>query len=668
MKKAAFDRVADGFHVFPIKPGHKFPPLMKKWGEKATQQKRLINLWWGKLPKANIGIATGPSGLLVVDIDAKKKGYETISQLELEHGALPTTYTVSTPNGGLHYYYSTSEPIRNSVEDLGRGIDTRGTGGYVVGVGSRTADGYYILQNSADIAVCPEWIGFHLRNAGHKSSNRDDDAIDELDTISSYDRAKAFAQSGADPAIEGEGGDLRTFKVAAQMRDLGISSIICLNLMAEYYNPRCEPSWDIDELERKITSAYRNAQNQGGSSDVTTMFGPYKGPMPKIKGEKPTFSIHPASDFDFTTIPPRQWVLGTRLISGYVTVTLAPGGVGKSTHTLLEALSVAAGEPYSGITPHKSGKVLIYNTEDPRDEIFRRLYAACIYHKIDSSVLERVYVESGIEQPLIVARESKGNVIFPKRAREFEDICKKEGFVAIFLDPFVRTHRINENDNSQMDTVMNYFSRIAIRTGAAISLVHHTRKSQSGETIAGNVDAGRGASALVDAARIASTLTCMSAKEAEAVGLPATERYRHLRLDNAKGNMAPPAIVANWFTMVSVELPNGDSVGVLEAMDSDHLRSIKSQQYYRIQLEYAQILIPFVGQRKKKSTAECATFLLNEHPHLFETDISVAALTMRLMRMYITSFECEGLWLDSYAHKTKDGSRWLKVSKDELEI
>jgi hypothetical protein len=97
--------------------------------------------------------------------------------------------------------------------------------------------------------------------------------------------------------------------------------------------------------------------------------------------------------------------------------------------------------------------------------------------------------------------------------------------------------------------------------------VHHVRKGAVGD-----VDATRGAKALTDAARSAALLTPMSAEEARALSVPERERWRHVRLDDAKANLAPRGEATTWYRLETVALgnatadyPGGDSVAAIAA-------------------------------------------------------------------------------------------------------
>jgi len=119
----ALSYASKGWYVFPIKKGTTNKPRVK-WGTDATTDTKTINGWWKAWPEDNIGIATGPSGLCVVDVDMKhgKNGQKTLDDLELDYGELPNTLAAVTPSGGHHLYFSGD--ARTTVEQVGPGIDT----------------------------------------------------------------------------------------------------------------------------------------------------------------------------------------------------------------------------------------------------------------------------------------------------------------------------------------------------------------------------------------------------------------------------------------------------------------------------------------------------------------------------------------------------------------
>jgi hypothetical protein len=148
-----------GWHVFPCAPGSKRPALRQNWQDLATTDQGRIRAWWARQPY-NVGIACGPSGLVVIDLDVAREqpggsdgsrssgrpgldgpasGADALERLCQAHGQrYPAgTYTVDTPSGGSHLYFTAPDtPVRNSAGRLGPLIDVRADGGYVVGDGS----------------------------------------------------------------------------------------------------------------------------------------------------------------------------------------------------------------------------------------------------------------------------------------------------------------------------------------------------------------------------------------------------------------------------------------------------------------------------------------------------------------------------------------------------
>lgn len=210
LRAAALGHAARGWHVFPLRPDNRpydadqakrpaFPdhaedrcpgtdPRCRErhagWEPRATCDPSRIRRAWAHTPY-NIGIACGPSGLVVIDLDVRKPnatpppghnryrhGLAVFTDLCREHGQhVPDdTFTVATGNGGRHLYFRhpVGLPLRNTQGDrggLGWLIDTRAHGGYVVASGS-TAGGrpYRVLADRPPL-VLPDWIAALLRPA-----------------------------------------------------------------------------------------------------------------------------------------------------------------------------------------------------------------------------------------------------------------------------------------------------------------------------------------------------------------------------------------------------------------------------------------------------------------------------------------------------------------------
>ncbi|WPO71392.1 bifunctional DNA primase/polymerase [Streptomyces sp. KN37] len=180
---AAFDAASRGWHVFPLIPGDKRPAI-RDWEQRATTDPDRITRCWTHAPY-NIGIATGPSGLVVIDLDTPKSpddkppaawanggildGADVLAALcERHHQHYPAdTHTVETGRGGLHLYFTApdGEGLRNTQGKLGWKVDTRAAGGYVVGAGSVVPAGPYDIAHAGPTAPLPAWLAELLRPA-----------------------------------------------------------------------------------------------------------------------------------------------------------------------------------------------------------------------------------------------------------------------------------------------------------------------------------------------------------------------------------------------------------------------------------------------------------------------------------------------------------------------
>lgn len=266
-------------------------------------------------------------------------------------------------------------------------------------------------------------------------------------------------------------------------------------------------------------------------------------------------------------IKQREWLYGTHLIAGFISCTVSPGGVGKTTLALIEAISICLGRGLIGTKPARQAKVLHINLEDPEDELYRRVQAICDVFQIDPKELEgRLFINSGRKQKLVVADlDSSGNMVATPAAEQLKATIEENDIGVIQIDPFIKCHYLDENMNKHVDFICGIFADIADKQRCAFDLIHHVRKPPSGtfKATPGDMDTARGGSALIGAVRAGRTITVMSDKEAEAFGIPIHKRKWYIRVDDGKGNMTPPAEKAFWLERVGVQIETGDDVGAL---------------------------------------------------------------------------------------------------------
>ncbi len=132
----------------------------------ATREEARIREWWTRWPAANVAIATGArSDLLVLDVDPRHGGDETLREMERRHGPLPPTPEVLTGGGGRHLYFQhPATKVASSAGAAGPGLDIKADGGYVVAPGSVHQSGKTYRwgvgshPNDVPLAPAPLWL------------------------------------------------------------------------------------------------------------------------------------------------------------------------------------------------------------------------------------------------------------------------------------------------------------------------------------------------------------------------------------------------------------------------------------------------------------------------------------------------------------------------------
>ena len=245
--------IVRGWKVIPVsspemnwgKPGK--TPLIQNWPNSCTDDLSKVQGWFKKWPGMNYGVVTGRvSGIVIVDIDGEA-GRQTLKDLESKYEPLPETATVITGSGGIHkvFNYPKDVDIDNKV-NLMPGFDIRGSGGMVVGVGSRHVSGKvyewdFITGPPEDtpIADLPDWVIKLIKG--------------EMEPVKSN-----LDVYGDSPIEEGER-DATLYKMACFLRGVeGLEHDEILTRLFEINNTRCNPPMDDATIEQKVKMACKH--------------------------------------------------------------------------------------------------------------------------------------------------------------------------------------------------------------------------------------------------------------------------------------------------------------------------------------------------------------------------------------------------------------------------
>lgn len=231
-----------GYRVFPLVPGKK-TPLIEGWTEKATDDEETVRAWWQKTPNANIGICT--TGLLVVDVDVKNglPFWFKRHQQKLENA---TSTIARTWSGGYHYYFNDpSGLLKNTVGVISEGIDTRAWHGYVVAPPSFVEGKPYAWKH----------INFEERKELFDGPIF---VLEDLRKGEAAQKKKVQLEGGIFPdAIEDGVREISLYKLAVELRGLGLGYDEMLGALLKFNELRCKPPKDRKTVETKAKSAMK---------------------------------------------------------------------------------------------------------------------------------------------------------------------------------------------------------------------------------------------------------------------------------------------------------------------------------------------------------------------------------------------------------------------------
>jgi hypothetical protein len=436
-------------YVFPLKPGEKTPLLDGSWKEQSTNDPGKVKFWLVRHPMANYAVDCEKSGLCVIDVDNKKGKDGNKSWTQLLESRTLEAREVLTPSGGRHLYFRGKAASRTGLLE---GLDVRSTGGYVVGPGSALGGIAYVDKGNSSIDPLPDWLQTTIGQTMERESVRAPSSI----VTQPEDLAAARNVARELPlAVEGDAGDITTYRAACKMKDMGLSMEDAFTVLSEDWNPYCEPPWTTDELQRKVENAYRYGKSIPGLCAVSA-FDDENDPDDRAFHVSELISKEP---------PKREWVIDQWLPKGAAVLLAGEGGVGKSQLLVQMALSVATGLPFVGLAVEEPMQVLLVACEDDKAELSRRAYYLARAPEFALSDLQNagvhVWPRVGKESYLMTTGRDGRT---PKFGGFHEMLIKyvtrhmKPGPKLLVLDTVPDMFAGNENDRM----LVNWFSKVAL--------------------------------------------------------------------------------------------------------------------------------------------------------------------------------------------------------------
>jgi len=257
VEQAALEYLERGWSVIPLRPQDKRPAT--RWQEYQSRRadRAQVRNWLRRWPDANIGVVTGiVSGLIVVDVDPKHGGDQSLARLEQTHGPLPRTVEAVTGGGGHHLYFSHPGGLIHNMVGLAPGIDLRGDGGYVVAPPSLHASGRcysWVVgcePQSMPLAALPGWLLGEVAGAALRASH----------PLSHWRR---LVREGV---VQGE----RNNSIASLAGHLlwhGVDPDVVLELLLCWNAQRCRPPLPEEEVLRTVESITRLHEQRDAAGD-----------------------------------------------------------------------------------------------------------------------------------------------------------------------------------------------------------------------------------------------------------------------------------------------------------------------------------------------------------------------------------------------------------------
>jgi hypothetical protein len=268
---SALQHARRGFRVFPVHSVHDGHctcgkhkcgspgkhPRIKAWQTAATTNADEIRAWWKRWPDANIGIATG-SGIVVLDIDPRNGGLESLNALESANAPLPPTLTARTGrgDGGKHLFFRSSEHVPN--RELAPGIDLQSDGKFVVAAGSdHLFGGKYAWEDSTvPLAPLPMWVqqlvGSPRERDDHGRGDRAEphqQARAGIDWVS-HVRAWLRGRYGSERIPDGRRNKTLFKRVAGLLRGYGLSGPEIVGILQDCNQALCDPPMPEPDFEK----------------------------------------------------------------------------------------------------------------------------------------------------------------------------------------------------------------------------------------------------------------------------------------------------------------------------------------------------------------------------------------------------------------------------------
>ena len=453
--EAALRYAARGWPVFPLAPRSKIPLRGSRGFKDATTDTEVITKWWREHPTANIGIATGPSSFVALDIDPRNGGLQTIDELQARYGELPPTIVSVTGGGGRHHLFRCPDGLRCSGEGgLGNGVERKAEGGYVVAPPSIHPSGQPYRwdhgPDEQDLAPMPKWVA-----GGVCPSNGDGGNLSGFQVLP--------PPADGSPVEPGGRNHAATSLTGQYVQD-GLTLPQVLQKLHIWNNSNPEPL-PRAEIEKVVRSVWKADQEN----------------HPERHGAPQNQLQYQFRKWDeIMKMPDPEWLVREVLPEGGLVTLYGQSGGGKTFVALDLALRIATGLDWWGKRSVRKGLVA-YIAGEGVGGLKNRIRAWLKDHQeLGATALDDTFFLLDTVPPLLNPMALRGLV-------EAVEALPAEPVLVVVDTLALALPGADENSAQDVGRAVDACKWLQKRFGSTVLLVHHTRKS-------GDVE--RGSSAL----------------------------------------------------------------------------------------------------------------------------------------------------------------------------
>lgn len=492
---AALEYAERGWHVLPCKPRGKDPltELVPHAVLDSTTDPEVIGHWFQVCPSANLAVRCGSvSGLVVLDVDPRHGGTESLSRLIAENGALPDTVTCQTGGGGVHFYFRHPGTPLETWKDSG--LELRIENVYVVAPPSVHPSGldyrWSLDPASNTLAELPEYL---------KRPKRERPRMGLVVPTRTPEEAWASAALEAEIARlascpAGNRNNLLNecaFNLGQIVASGFLSRVVVENRLLD---AAASNGSLADDGESKTRGTIRSGLEAGAKEPRYPK--DYRPPAQRTRVEVAapndaapagTAEIREVEYVDLATEPPPvNWMIRDWLAVHDIGVVSASAGAGKSTLVADLAVAISHGRPWCGsLDPLVRGPVLYFDEEQSRGTVQRMfralgaqpgrgLHVASCQGIVLSTAEGRLRLEREINrhEPRLVVLDTVAQVFAGVDLASLEEVSEVFRFLFRLRDSYPVTFKLpthnrkaNRDQRGTIDALEQVFGSIGFGGG-----------------------------------------------------------------------------------------------------------------------------------------------------------------------------------------------------------